>query len=262
MLTSMKLVQRVSVEVLLKASRLRPSPEKLARVIQLANSFRLSDKSEPASIDEIFKAFHAKQSDEGLDLIAEYNRQINQMGDIAREFIGPVRQETFADVHERYGLLQASRNALLALTRTDIGSEIELDEPGQTGLIRLRVDASGKVTFQHTLLLEALNGIEANRLRRCQTCGDFFWAGRKDQRGCTAKCSHVIRTQRWRDKYQDKYKQHRYEKGKKGAKPKATRRQFVNTELIAPKLRTDERFSRGQRHRRSARLPGSRTSRH
>jgi predicted nucleic acid-binding Zn ribbon protein len=59
------------------------------------------------------------------------------------------------------------------------------------GFFRVRVDE----------FLEAIDGVEASRVRSCEVCGIIFWAGRRDQLCCSTKCARVLRTRRWRARY-------------------------------------------------------------
>jgi len=44
------------------------------------------------------------------------------------------------------------------------------------------------------------------RIRECPRCSKFFFAGRMHQSACSEPCAHVLRTQRWREAYPEKYK--------------------------------------------------------
>ena len=54
--------------------------------------------------------------------------------------------------------------------------------------------------------VQALQGIELIRIRKCMVCENFFWATRKDKKCCNKKCNGVWRTRRWRESYAAKYK--------------------------------------------------------
>ena len=49
----------------------------------------------------------------------------------------------------------------------------------------------------------AIKGTEIDYLRYCQTCGNIFYAGRKNQQCCTVKCAKAQRQKRWRQRYRD-----------------------------------------------------------
>jgi len=46
--------------------------------------------------------------------------------------------------------------------------------------------------------LDALEGVEAARVRQCPVCRRFFFALRKDQKACSKRCNGVRRVRHWR----------------------------------------------------------------
>jgi hypothetical protein len=72
------------------------------------------------------------------------------------------------------------------------------------GLITIGKD--GLVKYSPPRFVKAIEGVEAARIRVCEVCKLLFWAGRLDQKACTTKCARVLRTRRWREKYQESYK--------------------------------------------------------
>lgn len=64
----------------------------------------------------------------------------------------------------------------------------------------LSITAEGRFKVVLDPLSLELDGVDATRIRECQACKHIFWAGRRDMQGCSAKCSHVLRTAKWRDK--------------------------------------------------------------
>jgi hypothetical protein len=72
-----------------------------------------------------------------------------------------------------------------------------------------RIDEEGRLRIERTQLLRAIEGVEIGRIRICDICRKFFWAGRIDQSCCSHKCTGVKRTRNWRANYFLKYKQQR-----------------------------------------------------
>lgn len=74
----------------------------------------------------------------------------------------------------------------------------------------IEVDPHGKAQTQTSISIsqvdEAINGVDATRIRECQVCNRIFWAGRKDQKCCSKKCANVRRVQLWRKNYAENYK--------------------------------------------------------
>ena len=60
--------------------------------------------------------------------------------------------------------------------------------------------------------VEVIEQIDCLRIRRCPRCDKFFFATRMHQSACPEPCAHILRTQRWRENYQEKYKQQRIKK--------------------------------------------------
>lgn len=52
----------------------------------------------------------------------------------------------------------------------------------------------------NTSLLDALNGIEADRLRICTICNKIFWAKNKNSETCSKTCLNALRQRRHREK--------------------------------------------------------------
>ena len=50
-------------------------------------------------------------------------------------------------------------------------------------------------------IIEIAKQGEINYLRQCESCGNIFFAGRKDQRGCSTPCLNRLRKSRWRKNY-------------------------------------------------------------
>jgi len=46
--------------------------------------------------------------------------------------------------------------------------------------------------------LDALESVEAMRVRKCPVCTNFFYAVRKDQKSCSKRCNAVRRVRSWR----------------------------------------------------------------
>ncbi|HEX8847608.1 MAG TPA: hypothetical protein VF791_23400, partial [Pyrinomonadaceae bacterium] len=105
---------------------------------------------------------------------------------------------------ERYTLLE---DAYLTFTMIIINNESSPDSRGGT-FIRMMGGASfffvnkeGKIEIQPNKLEEAIAGVEAARIRRCEACRRVFWAGRTTQKGCSARCGDIIRKRRYRERY-------------------------------------------------------------
>src|SRR5215208_6328249 len=74
------------------------------------------------------------------------------------------------------------------------------------------ISKEGKIGFTPSPLVRLLEGIEAERIKECPVCFKYFWAGRKDMRCCSFQCSHSFRQRKFRERYQQSYKEQRYKK--------------------------------------------------
>jgi len=66
---------------------------------------------------------------------------------------------------------------------------------------RLFLDQEGRVKYYPPILFSFLVGVQASRVRRCQNCDDYFWAGRSNKKVCSEACGATSRkrAQRKRD---------------------------------------------------------------
>lgn len=67
--------------------------------------------------------------------------------------------------------------------------------------VYFEVDQKGKLRFQIDELLDALDGVEIDRLSQCRICKRIFWIGRKGMICCSHKCGNVLNNRRARENY-------------------------------------------------------------
>jgi hypothetical protein len=61
------------------------------------------------------------------------------------------------------------------------------------------IDENNKIDADvSNTLVNALRGVDADRLRTCEICNRIFWAKREDSETCSPKCFGVLRTRRYR----------------------------------------------------------------
>lgn len=61
------------------------------------------------------------------------------------------------------------------------------------------IDRSGRITFMNDVLINALEGVDAKRLRLCVVCRSPFWAYRSNTKFCQKKCADKYHQQQRRD---------------------------------------------------------------
>ena len=192
-----------------KASRTRPCPNELRVFIEFVNSVLPSENLD-----------FAREAD-GEDMESRFRSHIQSFEyDEFRRFrryIGPVDPENIdlLGSFARYQLLRLAREVLRLIATfgatQDTVNEVslQLGASGLVGTLDLEIDEQGRFRFDQGLLVKALDGVEATRIRQCPICGYIFWAGRKDQVCWPTSCAKILRTHRWREKYPE-YKHRRY----------------------------------------------------
>ncbi len=137
---------------------------------------------------------------------------IEQLPVSLQNLIGPVNDQTLSNVSERLNNLSQTVDLIRGIAgRNREGHNPSLPYFISTNLI-LKTDQHGRIHYSLTPLLEALNGIEAARIRECPICRKIFWAGRIDRPCCSSKCAGTLRGRRWRERYGERYKQQRIQK--------------------------------------------------
>ena len=131
--------------------------------------------------------------------------------------------ETFSDeVYFRCRRLMEVRSLLYTIARWPKArpSSMRLTVGGSIdNPVSLFTDLRGNFRVEPNPLIQAMDGVEADRIRECRICGQIFWAGRTDQACCKRRCAKVLRTRRWREGYPAKYKPQRIKKAEEAEAP-------------------------------------------
>jgi len=148
-----------------------------------------------------------------------------------RKLTGPIRADTilrllidpknipltFNAALAKYNLLRDGRDWLRAIAKrfrdpsTNRAKLFSLP-PLQKSRVTVRTDGGAILHFAPHPLLQALEGVDASRIRRCPICGKIYWAGRSDTGACKKRCKGTLRTRKWRGQYQERYKPRRIAK--------------------------------------------------
>lgn len=175
-----------------------------------------------------------------------YMDQFERAGPIARQFIGSYDFDDITTARQRYNLLDAAKRTFyeIASVNTRIISELtkisfmefvkadlkpttriseqalkqEWKEKGSFLLhtdlhfpsIELHLTDECEFEFELHYIFQALQGVQAYRIRNCPICRRIFWAGRIDQAACSKQCNQTRRARLWRKNYQEKYKAQRF----------------------------------------------------
>jgi hypothetical protein len=197
-----------------QASRSKPIPAQLGKLIDLANivppECELPDSFIPME-DVPLPGFGLGRADQYFINLIETKFPKEQFPAF-RQYLGPLYGERISSAHSKYQQLRAARQTLRAIIVAGKDNfrykEIRLKNI-HDALVELPIDEQGRIQVSPSPIVKALEGVEAFRIRLCPVCGKIFWAGRLDQPCCTPVCAHVLRTRRWRENYQEKYKQQR-----------------------------------------------------
>lgn len=105
---------------------------------------------------------------------------------------------------ERFFFIFAVEELLDAMVGSDIQNKLNetlYDHEAGMSRGRLFVDDTGRIKHIPSLLFSLVNNTEVNRVRRCQICLNYFWAGRTDKAVCGERCGATSRkrTQRKND---------------------------------------------------------------
>jgi hypothetical protein len=81
----------------------------------------------------------------------------------------------------------------------------------------LDIDDRGEIIVRQDGWLEALIGVQADRLRECEICRRIFWAEDTRSRACPTRCNNALRQRKWRER-QYQYEANRAEKERTASK--------------------------------------------
>jgi hypothetical protein len=209
-------IQHIPNQKKRQALRKRPAPEALRFWLDLIQDVPPEQDLPDWSNADWSDTKTSGSGDPEAELFRVWEAVISLLPPLAQRYVRFDRDslvpQHLVESHERYELLRGALGALRAIARSKGASSIELTQPA--GLIGLRVNEKGEVDFTPSLVCEALQGLPASRIRECQNsaCRRIFWAGRLDQPCCSRECANARRVRKWRDKYQDVYKQNRIAK--------------------------------------------------
>lgn len=104
---------------------------------------------------------------------------------------------------QRLLFVLAAEEVLNALSASDTQERLNraryVDQSGATrGHLYVK---DGEVKLSPPVLFSFVVGIDAAGVRKCKVCENYFWAGRKDKRLCSAKCDATNRKRNERDRY-------------------------------------------------------------
>lgn len=231
-----------------QASRLKPVPNELGSLIELARilppslsllSFddaRLLVESESKEATGIGKASEAlKICLNGLgeedQLPADFRHYILGLPDACYlDQISALQNAIDRYVNFREARLKLCGVAHINKLRPRKLKEFEPFLESLSADTRTEIDEEGKVRFKKDWFGEAIEGVEAERVRECAICDVVFWAGRIDQWCCNPRCASLLRKKRKRERDAGQ---------KREEKLRRIKNEEYKTKLLAGKLHQD-----------------------
>ena len=127
-------------------------------------------------------------------LTAAWSARVEKLHPKVREFMGPI--SIAGGTSQRYQILQQAAQAVRQLADRPRKDRVPDTEVARFQ-VGLGIDPEGKIKQIPNLLLQCLEGTDADRIRRCR-CKNMFWAKRNDQTYCTPACANRYRTRKSR----------------------------------------------------------------
>lgn len=211
----------------LQASRgLNSPPPKLAELIEIVNL--VPPDASLAGLYEMWKEIKelAKEDD---DIAKQYYGDFEfattfvtfwarDFPENFRNYIWPkdAKEKSEAIGLEKYIDLAISKYTFVHNCREDLRAIIQLVDsttaapfllpqlgPAILTLTYIYLDKDGLIQFEGDVFTQAVEGVEASRIRECAICKRIYWAGRITQQCCSTACAHALRNRRYRARYKD-----------------------------------------------------------
>jgi len=118
--------------------------------------------------------------------------------------VGPLR--LLVRARQRFFFILAAEEILNALTSNDAQNELDTTwyvEESSAGIRGHLFVQDDKVHLYPPVLFDFVVGVQVSRIRKCEICGNYFWAGRKDKKMCTEKCGAIKRKREERKRYRE-----------------------------------------------------------
>ncbi len=197
-----------------QTSRSKPCPPKLAKLLEMVNI--IPPECELPGMNQLQHELYeyAEEVGDYEDVPMEASIRFDKTLDkLPQNFSAWVRQgdETgdwinfFYDALNRYNFFRGSREKLRNIIRLKENPKgIWVFYTSLSGSTEIKIDEQGLITILKDRFAEAVEGIEAARIRKCEACQRIFWAGRIDQRGCSLRCNDILRKRRYRARYKQR----------------------------------------------------------
>ena len=117
--------------------------------------------------------------------------------------VGPRRLAERAK--QRFFFILAAEEILDALTGKEPQKKLETTWYGHhSGALKGNLFVENdKVHLAPPVLYSFVVGLQVSRIHKCEICGNYFWAGRKDKKVCSPQCGATKRKRRERNRYME-----------------------------------------------------------
>lgn len=206
--------------------------EKLQRLVQIANVISpdcavapFFDEM-PEEVEEAIKKAGVGDTDWTRRLTVMMDYRLKELPKSFRQYVW--QGGTVQSAVRLYENFRVARTNLRSIARTAVlphskREEFVLEHPlGSDPYIVINAQGVLELTRDH--FAEAVEGIEARRIKECAICERIFFAFRKDQKCCMKGCSNTYRVRKFREKSVDEKAKHKYRQYKRYAKRDAISR--------------------------------------
>ncbi|MDQ3816447.1 MAG: MICOS complex subunit MIC60, partial [Acidobacteriota bacterium] len=151
--------------------------------------------------------------------MSEFRRYILEGFDLKANHELQTKDRNFDELQYRISLHEAISKyvnffQMKSELKSLIGQKQEMERISFLHEVSFLIDEKGQLHLQMDELLDALNGIEFDRLGECEICERLFWIGRKGIVCCSHRCGNVRNNRLARIVYQGKSTEYKLRKYK------------------------------------------------
>jgi len=206
-------MKKKSLKKPVKASRKNPAKPGLAELIRLTN--QVPDKLEDLNhLRDWASQIARDKGRSSLDVLDQLIfERVEKLQQELKEWFGP--RPDMSDAQSRLEWVCAGRERLRNrydyLTQGKAALAVIADtNRKRIGPFRFEIwaekDDEGRFRWKAPQILECLEGIAVDRVRRCGACKKIFWAGHGNKQSCSDACGNVLRNRIYRANYLERYK--------------------------------------------------------
>jgi hypothetical protein len=127
---------------------------------------------------------------------------IDESDDIERKMYNGIEEILESIMRAKTQLSDKKTHISMPILSVPIFLEIDLVRKGRN----IERQLSIRLAHEMRIFGDKTQIVDASYIGRCPICHDYFWASRKDQRGCSSSHSHALRSREARKKTSHKGK--------------------------------------------------------